>query len=280
MCADRAWSIRSAAVSLWHGRPARALRCSGELGDIVRLVRPAPPVAVPDDHLLVAAAVKELAGLGRRVGGQLGERGHHTRAHRAVCPACAASFIPPPRGRRGRRFGYQNHDERLDADMLKTAEATTVDDPRLWALAYVEFYATGDAPSMRLLEKEVGVRRLSKAVADLAFYLMDTVFLPVQHGVCWMESWVEVDALSRTDPEFAASLKRRNRYRRQALGRTLLCGVLLRGTARDTVELLWLAYQVEDHSGRQRLYGSTAIVAMLGKYRALICHSGDAGENA
>jgi hypothetical protein len=149
--------------------------------------------------------------------------------------------------------------------MLQMAQPQAGEDPRLWAAAYIGFFITGDMKNVRLLERDV--RYMSAAVGSLAFFLMDAAYMPMQHGVRWTESWVEVDARRRIDPELRASLIRRSRYRRVALGRTMRPKHRLRRTRRDVVNLLWLAYQYECHPKAPELYGSQAILAMLRKYR-------------
>lgn len=162
------------------------------------------------------------------------------------------------------------------------AHPKAVDDPRLWAVAYVEFFVQ-DADqdcrvSRRLLERDA--RYMAKAVGNFALFLMDAVWLPVNYGVAWRTPWVEVDALLRTSPELRSMLVRRDRYRRVGRGYNICPKHALRRTAKDVVGMLWLAYQAEASPDMPLQYGSVPVVEMLHRYRHRFGHSSGEGENA
>ncbi|WP_274032583.1 hypothetical protein [Streptomyces sp. MMBL 11-1] len=150
------------------------------------------------------------------------------------------------------------------------------DDMRLLAIAYMEFWARGDKASMRLLERDR--RQIAQAVGAFAWFLMDTVVIPVQHGVGWADGWVEVDFRRRTDPEFTASLLRRRRYRRLAQGRVLRARPHLRKATREVAGMLCLAYSVEAAHDCE-VSAREAILHALGRVRNRFCHTGDGNKN-
>ena len=154
-------------------------------------------------------------------------------------------------------------------DMVDTQPG---DDARLLAIAYLEFWARGDRASMRLLERDR--RQIAQAVGGFALFLMDSVVIPVQHGVGWADGWVEVDFRRRADPAFTATLLRRNGYRRLGQGRFLFARHHLRKTTREVAAMLCLAYAVE--VGQERGVSTReAILHMLARVRNRFCHTGD-----
>jgi type IV secretory pathway TrbD component len=185
-------------------------------------------------------------------------------------------------GHKARDSGDEFMTGRLIGTMPQMAQPKAVDDPRLWATAYVEFFVRGADPDSRksrlLLEQDPWY--MSKAVGNLAMYLMDAVWLPVNFGVDWTTSWVEVDYARRSDPDLRKALARRNRYQRLGTGYTLRPKYRLRKTAADVVGMLWLAYQAEHHAGEPMLYGSEPVVVMLHKYRARFGHTSGTCGNA
>ncbi|MEU1552177.1 hypothetical protein ABZ517_05570 [Streptomyces scabiei] len=162
------------------------------------------------------------------------------------------------------------------------AEPKAVDDPRLYAVAYLKFFVLDadreSRQSRRLLERDA--RYMAKAVGNFALFLTDSVWLPVTHGVAWQMSWVEMDSLRRTDPELRRMLRRRDRYRRLGKGYTVRPKHALRRTAKDTVGMLWLAYQAEAPADAPLLYGSAPVVEMLDRYRSRFDHSSGEYGNA
>ncbi|WP_125936396.1 hypothetical protein [Streptomyces sp. WAC 06738] len=161
-------------------------------------------------------------------------------------------------------------------------EPGVVEDPRLWAMAYIRFFVKDadekSRKSRMLLESDA--RYMARAVGNFALFLMDSVWLPVQFGVEWTDSWVEIDSLKRTNPAFKMALLERERYRRMGLGYSLLPRQRLRRTARQVVGMLWLAYQAEAGSDGPLLYGSEPIVEMLQRYQNRFGHSGGTAESA
>lgn len=166
--------------------------------------------------------------------------------------------------------------------MPQTADPGTVDDPRLWALAYTEFFvrdATAESRSnRRLLEQDA--RYMTQAMGNFALFLMDSVWLPVHCGVEWTTPWWEVDSLRRTSPVLQQCLTRRSRYRRLGQGQFVRSRHWLRKTAADVVGMLWVAYQAECAPGPPEAWGSDAVVVMLGKYRRRFSHLADGPETA
>lgn len=164
---------------------------------------------------------------------------------------------------------------RLIADMPQMAEPTALDDPRLWAIAYLKFFvqdANEDSRrSRRLLERDS--RYMARAVGNFTLFLMDSVWLPVNYGVHWTDSWVEVDSLRRSHPALGQALARRERYRRLGLGLTLFPRRRLRLAAKDAVGMLWTAYQAECAPEPPALYGSAPVLEMLDRYRIRFGHS-------
>lgn len=171
---------------------------------------------------------------------------------------------------------------RLIADMPQMAEPKALDDPRLWAIAYVEFFVQDEDPESRksrlLLERDSGY--MSRAVGNFALFLMDAVWLPVHFQVHWTDPWVEVDVLLRASPALRDALARRGRYRRQGLGMTPCPKYRLRRTASDIVGMLWVAYQAECAPDPPLLYGSKPVVEMLHRYRRLFGQTSGPGEKA
>ncbi|MGW3153748.1 hypothetical protein [Streptomyces sp. NPDC001089] len=161
------------------------------------------------------------------------------------------------------------------------AELEAEEDPRLWAVAYTEFFVRDADPACRrsrlVLERES--RFMTKAMANFAMFLMDAVWLPVHFGVEWTTPWCEVDSLRRTSPGLRDCLLRRDRYRHVGQGHFGRPRHHLRRTAKDVVGMVWVAYQAECSPGAPDLYGSDAVVAMLGKYRARFSHTGDGQAN-
>ena len=171
---------------------------------------------------------------------------------------------------------------RLIGTMPQMTQPKDMDDPRLWAVAYVEFFvqdANADCrESRRLLERDAGY--MARAVGNFAYFLMDSVWLPANYRVDWTTSWVEVDSLRRTNPALRRMLVRRDRYRRIGKGYSLFPRRALRRTARDVVGMLWLAYQVESLPDSPALYGSAPVVEMLHRYRKRFGHMSGPGRNA
>lgn len=171
---------------------------------------------------------------------------------------------------------------RLIADMPQMAEPKAVDDPRLWAIAYVKFFVQDVDPDSResrlLLERKSGY--MSRAVGNFALFLVDAIELPVNFRVHWTDSWVDVDALRRLSPALREVLARRERYLRQGLGYTACPKYRLRQTAKDVVGLLWLAYQAECAPDPPLLYGSAPVVEMLDRYQARFGRSSGPSGNA
>ncbi|MFE2539017.1 hypothetical protein [Actinacidiphila glaucinigra] len=154
---------------------------------------------------------------------------------------------------------------------------TPADDARLISAAYIEFHVKRDAENLRLLERDT--RYLAKAVGSFALFLMDAVVIPERHGISWTHGWVEVDFLRRTNPQFRATLGRRDQYRRQALGRTLRPRARLRRTAHEVTSMLCLAYTVE-HGRHTDADVPEAVSLMLNTFRRRFCHSSDRKRNA
>ncbi|MFV0135529.1 hypothetical protein ACLGIH_20295 [Streptomyces sp. HMX87] len=161
------------------------------------------------------------------------------------------------------------------------AEPKAVDDPRLWAIAYLRFYVQDadlkSRKSRRLLERDA--RYMARAVGNFTLFLMDAVWLPVNYGVHWTDPWVEVDSLRRISPPLRAAFVRRERYRRLGRGLTVFPRRRLRRTARDAVAMLWLAYQAECPDA-PLLYGSAPVLEMLDRYRLRFGHSSGPCEKA
>ncbi|WP_369042265.1 hypothetical protein [Streptomyces sp. Midd1] len=157
-----------------------------------------------------------------------------------------------------------------------------MEDPRLWAIAYIEFFVQDQNPESRKnrLTLEQDSVYMCKAVGNFAMFLMDAVWLPVNFQVHWTDSWVEFDALRRTSPALREALSRRDRYRRLGLGHTGCPRLRLRQTARDVVGMLWVAYQAECAPEPPQLYGSQPVVEMLHRYRMRFGQTSGPGENA
>lgn len=160
--------------------------------------------------------------------------------------------------------------------MQQMAEPGVVEDPRLWAMAYIRFFVKGDDIKSRKCRRELesDARYMAKAVGNFALFLMDSVWLPVQFGVAWTESWVEVEALKRTNPAFRSALLTRESYRRMGMGYFLMPKYRLRKAARDVVGMLWLAYQAECGTDGPMQYGSQPVMEMLQRYQYRFGHSG------
>lgn len=144
---------------------------------------------------------------------------------------------------------------------------------RLLAIAYLEFFVKGDTENLRLLERDR--RLIARAVGGFAFFLMDAVVIPARHGIAWTESWVEVDFRRRTDPEFAATMSVRRRYRLLAQGRGLFLQRRLRKTTHDVASMLCVAYAAEPDRDEQAK-ARDAILHMLRGLKRRFGHTSDA----
>jgi hypothetical protein len=162
--------------------------------------------------------------------------------------------------------------------MPQMAQPTAAEDPRLWAVSYIEFLVTEDEESRLLLERDA--RYMAAAMGNFAFYLMDAVYLPVRHGVRWWEPWVEIDSLRRTNPSFRTALARRDAYRHLGRGYTLRPKRRLRRTAADVVTLVWLAHQAERYPYAPVRCDAQGVLEMLAKYREMFFHLSDVPGNA
>jgi len=153
--------------------------------------------------------------------------------------------------------------------MQQMTEPKVVEDPRLWALAYIRFVVKGDDPKSQKCRRELesDARYMAKAIGNFALFLTDSVWLPVQFGVEWTDSWVEIDSLKRTNPSFRAALGVRDSYRRMGKGYFLCPRYRLRKAAGAVVGMLWLAYQVEAGADGPLKYGSEPVVEMLQRYQ-------------
>lgn len=157
--------------------------------------------------------------------------------------------------------------------MPDLTEQRSGDDPRLLSFAYVQALVEEDEGARRFLEKDA--RWTAKCVGGLAYFLMDLVVIPVENGVGWRDGWVEVDFKARSDPEFKANLFRRNRYRRLALGFTVRPRRRLRRTARDCVDMLYLAH-LSKHGRDSDVPPCQAVLDMVAHFRDRLSHLGDA----
>lgn len=151
------------------------------------------------------------------------------------------------------------------------------DDMRLLGIAYLEFFAKDDKENMRLLERDR--RLIARSVGSFAFFLMDSVYIPDRHGIAWTQGWVEVDFRKRTDPEFAATLYRRGRYRRMSQGLVLFPRRHLRKVTHDVARMLCVAY-ISEAPSEEPVKAREAILYMLQGLRERFCHTGDAPRNA
>lgn len=156
------------------------------------------------------------------------------------------------------------------------------DDPRLLAIAYVQFAVqNGDLEcrkSRLLLEQDS--RHVARAVGAFAFFLMDIAWLPAIHKVAWRTPWVEVDVRRRLDPVLRRELRRRERYHRIAMGWNVRPRRALRQAARDCVGMLWVAYQAECGPDAPVTCGTEGVMEMLHRYRQRFSHSSGSEKNA
>lgn len=166
--------------------------------------------------------------------------------------------------------------------MLQMAHPEAEEDPRFWAMAYVEFLARDHLPesrkNRRLLEKDA--RFMAQAMGNFALFLMDATWLPNHFGVDCTTSWLHVDSLRRLSPGLEATLARRDRYRRLGQGLVVRPTRSLRKTAGDAVGMLLDAHMAECYPGLPTAYGSDAVVAMLTKYRILFSQTSDGPGNS
>ncbi|MEV5264792.1 hypothetical protein [Streptomyces werraensis] len=151
------------------------------------------------------------------------------------------------------------------------------DDMRLLSFAYVQALVQEDEEARRFLERDS--RWMAKCVAGLAFFLMDLVVIPVENGVDWRDGWVEVDFKARSDPKFRANLFRRGRYRRLAMGATVRPKRRLRRTARDCVDMLYLAH-LSKHGRDSEVPPPQAVLDMLAYFRERFIHLGGAARKS
>ncbi|MEV7902137.1 hypothetical protein [Streptomyces anulatus] len=150
-------------------------------------------------------------------------------------------------------------------------------DMRLLAIAYLEFFAKNDKASMRLLERDR--RLIVRSVGAFGWFLMDAVVIPTKHGVGWADGWVEVDFRSRTDPAFAATLLRRNAYRRLARGRVVCTRHNLRKATCEVAAMLCMAYAAEAGLA-QSVSAREAMLHTLHELRSRFGHASDANKSA
>lgn len=172
--------------------------------------------------------------------------------------------------------------ERLIANMPQLANPEVWEDPRLWAVSYLEFFVRDGEPASRDSRRhlERNARYMARAVGDFALVLMDSVWLPEMYGLEVQTSWVETDFRRSTEPDLRVALARRDRYRRLGLGRVVRSRRALRATARDVVYMLWLEYQAEAGPEAPLGRGLAPVLEMLARYRVRFSHTSGPIENA